>query len=337
MNRKSLAAALAALLLAGLAYFAGRQQAPALAAMPPAEETTAGEGDGAADPSAAPSPPAPRPARPLPDPAAPLATIVSELEQRARGGEAAAACRLAAEWSHCAMLPERRAEFDAWLSNRRLALDMLPEANRAEAAARIERELPLREQHLRALQAHCGDVPVPSPAEVARVWRAAAVGGNTAALRHYASGNGFRWATLMDVLPELATYRAEAPGLARLAASRGDLDMAVALASSYAPTGGRHRTLLQQSVAPDPAQGLALYRHIEAALDAGGAGTTRLAMEVSERIATLEKSLPPEELARAARHGNEMAAQWQPLQLRGAAQMQATGAVRSIDRAWCGR
>lgn len=66
MNRKTLAAALAALLLAGLAYFAGRQQAPALAAMPPAEETTAGEGDGGADPSATPSPPAPRPARPLP-------------------------------------------------------------------------------------------------------------------------------------------------------------------------------------------------------------------------------------------------------------------------------
>lgn len=336
MNRKSILVALATLLLAVLAYLAGRQQAPTAAEASAAAQATAQDAAAEASPAARAKAPA-GPARPLPAPSQPLAEVVAELEQRARAGEAAAACRLAAEWSHCSLLPARRAEFDDWLSNRRLALDMLPEAMRGEAATNIERELPLRERSLRAMQEHCGDVPVPSPAEVVRMWRSAAVGGDAAALRHYASGNGFKWATLMDALPELAAYRAEAPGLARLAASRGDLDMAVALASAYAPTGHRHRTLLQQSVPPDPAQGLALYRHIEAALDAGGAGNTRLAMEVSERIATLEKSLPPDQLARAASHGGEIASQWQPLQLRGVEQMQASGAVRSIERGWCGR
>lgn len=337
MNRKSILIALATVLLAVLAYLAGRQQAPT------ADETSTAAGANApaataqADPSVT-SPAAPaRPARPLPDPSQPLPGVIAELEQRARAGEAAAACRLAAEWSHCSALPERRAEFDAWLSSRRLALDLMPEALRADAAANIERELPLRERTLRELQAHCGEVPVPSPAEVARMWRAAAVGGDAAALRQYASGHAFKWGKLLDTLPELATYRAEAPGLARLAASRGDLDMALALASAYAPTGRRERTLLQQSVAADPAQGLALFRRIEAALDAGGHGDTRVAMEVSERIATLEKTLTPAELAQAAAHAGEMAGQWQPLQLRGVRDLRGNGSVRPIERGWCGR
>lgn len=336
MNRKSALVALAILLLTVLAYLAGRQQAPDAA---PAE----GEAPVALsskEASAVPEPAAKvaaAPARPLPDPAQPLPAVIAELEQRARAGEAAAACRLAAEWSHCSALPERRAAFDGWLAERRRALDMLPEAMRAEAAANIEREMPIREQSLRELQAHCGEVPVPSPSEVARMWRAAATGGNPAALRQYASGHAFKWGTLMDVLPELATYRAEAPGLARLAASRGDLDIALALASAYAPTGRRERTLLQQSVPADPAQGLALYRRIEAALDASGNGDTLVAMEVTERITTLEKSLMPEQLAEAARHGGEMQAQWQPLQVRGARQLRAGGSVRPIERGWCGR
>lgn len=337
MNRKSILVALATLLLAVLAYLAGRQQAPTAAEPSAAAEADAPGATAEANPDVA-SPAAPdRPSRPLPDPALPLPGVVAELEQRARAGEAAAACRLAAEWSHCSALPERRAEFDAWLSSRRLALDLLPEAMRAEAAANIERDLPLREQGLRELQAHCGDVPVPSPAEVARMWRASALGGDAAALRQYASGHAFKWGKLLDALPELATYRAEAPALARLAASRGDLDMALALASAYAPTGRRERTLLQQAVPADPARGLALFRRIEAALDAGEHGDTRVAMEVSERIATLEKSLTPAELAQAAAHAGEMAGQWQPLRVRGVRNLRANGSVRPIDRGWCGR
>lgn len=336
MNRKSILVALATLLLAVSAYLAGRQQAPT------AEDAkAAAEADAPAAAESIPAPASPqapaRPARPLPDPTQPLPGIVAELEQRARAGEAAAACRLAAEWSHCSALPERRAEFDAWLAERRLALDMLPEAMRAEAAANIERDMPLREQALRELRQHCGDVPVPSPAEVARMWRAAAMGGNPAALRQYASGHAFKWGTLMDSLPELATYRAEAAGLAQMAASRGDLDIALALASAYAPTGRRERTLLQQSVPADPAQGLALYRRIEAALDASGSGDTRVAMEVTERIVSLEKSLSPEQLADAVRHAGDMQARWQPLQVRGARQLRTRGSVRPIERAWCGR
>ena len=337
MNRQSILVALATVLLAVLAYLAGRQQAPTANEASTAAEADAPAATAAANADAVVAAPAARPVRPLPDPALPLPGVVAELEQRARAGEAAAACRLAAEWSHCSALPERRAEFDAWLAERRLALDMLPEAMRAEAAANIERDMPLREQALRELRQHCGDVPVPSPSEVARMWRTAALGGNPAALRQYASGHAFKWGTLMDSLPELATYRAEAAGLAQMAASRGDLDLALALASAYAPTGRRERTLLLQSVPADPAQGLALYRRIEAALDASGHGDTRVAMEVTERIASLEKSLSPEQLADAVRHAGDMQARWQPLQVRGARQLRASGSVRPIERAWCGR
>lgn len=280
--------------------------------------------------------PAPTPDLPAAD--VPLALFVDDLRERAARGEAAAGCRLAAEFSRCHQLATRRADHDRWLAERRRALDDITDpARRAELAGNIDRELAFRESQLGEFEAHCRDVPLPTAPDLSRIWRNAALAGDPAAMRHYASGNAFAWGNILDVLPELAIYRQEAERLALLGAERGDFELALSLASAYAPGGMDARTLLQQAVEPDPAKALALYRHLQAALARSGNDDTRVAREIGDRIETLEATLDPQGLERASSLAAEMASRWQPLEVRGARDLHAAGSLRPVDRRWCGR
>lgn len=345
MNRKIwLALALgtaAALMATGAAYWWGPPQRAAphaiTAAVPAA---AAGLLDAAPEKAAQAAPVVPEPEgqATLPPTDTPLRLVVDDLRERAAAGEAAASCRLAAEYLHCAQLPEGRAAMDRWLARQQRQLASSGERAGTEASlAAIEQQMEARQRFLDDLASHCQGVPVPAAAEVARLWRASALGGNPAAMKQYASGNAFRWTQMLDTLPELAAYRRQAEDIATVAAGRGDFDLLLALAAGYAANPGAPRPMLAQTLAPDGARALALYRHVDAALRAHGSHERRVGTQVRERIQGLEQTLAPGELARAARIADTEISRWRSPTMRGVESLDASGRVRDIHRAWCAR
>ncbi|MFY2765004.1 hypothetical protein [Arenimonas sp. MALMAid1274] len=285
------------------------------------------------------SPPLPVPSSvPLPPASAPLSVIVDDLKRRAGAGEAAAGCRLAAEYTYCAQLPYRRSEFDRWLESRQQSLERITEeTSRQGVAAMIAREMPVWERRLQELEDHCRGVEIPGAPQIARTWRAAALAGDAVALKQYASGNAFRWGSLLDSLPELGTYRAEAERLATVAAQRGDMDMLLSLAAAYVPEPQQRASLLEQSISPDGARALALYRHIERALVRNGGENTQVAIQVRQRMANLSAGLSPQQLAQADALAQTMARDWEAPTVRGMNLLNASGNQRDVDRSWRGR
>ncbi|QCW26126.1 hypothetical protein FE772_11035 [Lysobacter enzymogenes] len=116
---------------------------------------------------------------------------------------------------------------------------------------------------------HCAQVPPISAEQRAAYWRRAALAGQPAAMRHYASGNAFRYQELLDNLPGLATYRGEAESIARTAAQRGDARMLASLAYAYSPQrDGMRRGFLGQVVRPNAVESLALFLQLRDGLPA---------------------------------------------------------------------
>lgn len=281
--------------------------------------------------------PVPRQSPPLPPLDAPLSLIVDDLRERAAKGEAAASCRLAAEYAYCGQLSYRRAEMDRWLSERERALVLIssPDAKRG-AAKSIEREMALRQTRVDELSNHCSGATIPTASEVARTWRSSALAGNPAAMKQYASGNVFRMNSMLDALPELAIYKQEAERVATVAAKRGDFDMLLLLAAGYSPSQTASRPLLAQALEPDLARSLALYRHARDQLKRSGHESERISYEVEDRIRSLEAGLSAQEATRAAQIGSELQ-RWDPPVIRGAHRLDTAGRQRDVDRGWCSR
>lgn len=276
--------------------------------------------DGAAATTVAPAGPA-APAGPLPPLDAPLAAILPELERRAAAGEAAAACRIAADRATCGWLRAQREHHLAWAANSQRRLEANAASASPEAAARgmreFQAELERRESQLDAVEARCAGVPTPTPGQVAADWRRAAQLGSRSAMRLWASGRAIQPNGILDAMDELVAYRAEGPAMARRLVAEGDLAMTLALANATAPLSSRTMTLLGQAVEEDPALSLALFRRALAALESAGerAGAERLRTQVAERVEVVSGLLPPEMLAEAGRRSLEFAA-WQPVNVR---------------------
>ncbi len=283
--------------------------------------------------------PGPEPARaaPLPSRDIPFHLVVDDLKRRAAKGEAAAGCRLAAEYLHCSQMPERRDAMDRWLGESDKARAFWEANNDTEAAARFDDVMAERQQTLAALAAHCQGVVVPTSAEMVGLWRDSAVAGNPAALKQYASGNAFRWNTLLEALPELTRYRQEAGRMATIAAERGDFDMLLSLAAAYHPQPQGGRSLLTQALQPDEARSLALYRRVESVLADDGSRQKPLGRQVRERIERLEMRLSQAELMRADAIARSELAAWRTPVVRGVDRLDVEGRQRDIDRGWCER
>ncbi|MCX7033168.1 MAG: hypothetical protein NT046_04240 [Arenimonas sp.] len=248
-------------------------------------------------PSARPIPPAP-----LPSLTAPFALIAYDLKARSDAGDPDAACRLAAEFAYCSTREMQRADFDRWLVERQAGLVSATEPQtRSDVATYVDREMTMREGMLDQLTRHCAGSPAATPNDIALQWRRAALLGSPAAMKQYASGNAFRWSSLMDSLPLLATYRGEAEAMALQVARNGDGDMLLILATGYDPSPLPNRSLLAQSVSPDGPRALAMYQRAQAALDALPPEAMALARrQLGARISSLESELSPAERARAA-------------------------------------
>ncbi|MBT2748329.1 MULTISPECIES: hypothetical protein [unclassified Lysobacter] len=236
---------------------------------------------------------------PLPALDQPFRATVASLRSRAAQGDTGAACRLAAEFSYCQELTLKRFQHQRWLSDRELSMNSLSDpALRSQAAKLIENEMTFRDQRLTKYEDHCADIPPPTVAQSIEMWRRAAALGSVPAMKQYASGNAFRWDSVLDALPQLQAYRREAEGIAKRAASAGDLEMMIQLASAYAPVPNAQRSLLGQSVRPSAPYSLAIYRHVQNAIGTRtGNDVDRVSRMVSARIAELESSMDPNALA----------------------------------------
>ena len=305
---KQAAIAVCVLMLAGAAWLGYRWLTAAGAgdAVLPAPEATRPDARSASasSPKAGSSEP-----RPLPPLEARLADILPELERRAAAGEAAAACRLAADRAWCGSLRTQREQHLAWAMDRQKTYEnakpnSAPELN-ALALESFEKELGRREARLEAMEARCAGVAPSSPSEVAAAWRLAAELGSEAARRYWASGQAIRPDGVLDSLDELALFRARAPRMAHQLVREGDLAMTLAMANATAPISTRTHSLLGQAVDENAALSLALYRRVLAALetvdDGSGDPPLHLVHGVRDRVALVSSLMPEAQLAEADR------------------------------------
>lgn len=275
-------------------------------------------------------------ARPLPSVDTPLRLILPELQRRA-ANEPAAACRLAAEMEYCDGLRTRLAGAENNLDVFEQQLERMPQDTQQQREQRQRMAESYRNMTDRLLtqSEHCAQVPPISPDQRAAYWRRAALAGVPAAMRHYASGNAFRYQDVLDSLPGLATYRGEAESVARAAAQRGDARMMASLAYAYSPQReGMRRSFLGQAVQPDPVESLALFLQLRDSLPAQEAGADAAANAaapigpgmrgprgfggrnfnprdmIDAQIRTLTRDLSPEQASQARARAAERAQDW---------------------------
>lgn len=273
-----------------------------------------------ATPAAQPGPESPAaPAGPLPPLDAPLAAILPELERRAAAGDAAAACRIAADRATCGWLRAQREHHLAWAAREQQKLEMASSGASpdvvAQAARRLNAEMSRREAQLEASESRCAGIEAPRPAQIAADWRRAAQLGSPSAMRYWASGQAIQPNGVLDALDELTAYRAGAPAMARQLVREGDLAMTLAMANATAPLSSRTLSLLGQAVDEDAALSLALYRRALLALENSSDGqAAELAAGVRGRIEVISGLMPPEQLAEAARRELDFGG-WAPLKV----------------------
>jgi hypothetical protein len=270
-----------------------------------------------------------------------LALVVDGLKARSDAGDPGAACRLAAELAYCEHRDVARAEYDQWLADRQRALDMLPDAaDKQRMAAKISQRMEMREGMIDRMSRHCEGVQVGSANDIAAQWRRAALLGSPAAMKHYASGNAFRWSSLLDSLPMLATYRSEAESFALRVARDGDAEMLMALAVGYDPTASQRQNLLSQALHPNAARSLALYQRVQAVVEAMPENErgrlSGLQRQLASRRSALENILSAQDKAEARRVLEQELSAWSPPAFNTQRPFSSDGGQPFMDRFACG-
>ncbi|MBL0165462.1 MAG: hypothetical protein IPP82_17920 [Xanthomonadales bacterium] len=132
-------------------------------------------------------------------------------------------------------------------------------------------------------------------------------------MKNFASGNAFRWDSILDVLPELSEYRNSAEAMAIEVAKSGDQEMMLALATAYSPLKIGSRSLLAQAVKPDRAKAIALFRFILATSPGDGAAEpNHVGNDASDLIAELEALPGDEDQTRIAGFLADFEKNWRP-------------------------
>lgn len=244
---------------------------------------------------------------PLPPPDTPLAAMLDELEERARAGEARAACRLASELSRCAML-QRRREFHAMVdpSGGGPARGSRVEEWRIDATARLELQIERDE-------AVCTGIDRAQSRQSIQWLHRAASAGHVPSMASFATGAWMVYEPGFVHQPELvAAYARDAASMATRAVEAGDTRLLLPLGLAYAGRSGMAAPL-GELVEPDPARAralLALAAETPAA-DGGRRGQRRA--NVGERVlAELDASLDPAQRTAAEAEAARLRAAWPP-------------------------
>lgn len=240
---------------------------------------------------------------PLPPPDLPLRDSFAELKRRADGGDANAACRLAAELDRCDRLREEVRNLDT------LMKVFATGAQSGGIFGTRDRAVERRTLMVRTL-AHCDGAPRLEPRQVVHYWRMAALGGHLPSLTHYATGDAFGPRPSLDLLGELQVYRSEAGKLARRAAAAGDPMALLSLARAYSPIGkaaSGEWTYLDQAVEPDVVQSLALFRLAHLAY----AGDEHMESTLARNIGRIEGTMTGSQRLQADRLLQRLQREWQ--------------------------
>lgn len=270
---------------------------------PPNEAaTTASEGPGvlpgkASDPSAS---------VPLPRRDVPLIQVIHELEKRADGGDAQAACALVAEYENCENIQQ-----DLLRAQRVVETSAQQDSNSFEArdSARGYVEAILEKSK------YCEGIKIPPAGKRIGYLRGAALQGHLPSLTAYATGRAFKPSSVLDNLDALRTYKAEALDLAWLAAKNGSLEARLSLARAYAPREQEEfisGDLLSQVVTPDPVRALALHYVVQADAQEKIKDPNVLT-RLERRMALLTAELDASQLAQAKQEAAKFKAEWGPV------------------------
>lgn len=243
------------------------------------------------------------PAGPLPPVGTPFRLAIDTLQRRARAGDPAAMCRLAAEHTECKRIRVLLASTIRMLDLEQAGL-LGQRADDADAQAQRLAQTAKRSDELIEESRHCDGVPEIPDRELVHQWRAAARAGSLPALEHYALGQAFPQDKLLSLLPELATYRTEAESMARRLAEAGSRQAIAMLGLAYLPDEdfSGFSPLLSQAVEPDPVEALVMLRLAQSpAVERGGGGNRHFERFFTARIARLEAGLTPDERDAARR------------------------------------
>lgn len=200
-------------------------------------------------------------AEPLPPLDAKIADIYDTLKARAERGDGKAACRLAIELQQCVWREAIIQDLDR--ATRRME-NRPPSGNtdprQAEWESRMLDMAQRQVDYAAALDARCKGLSDAQVAGHVDWWRTAALSGHVPSLVHYAKGDAFRLNATLDNLERLGTYKNDAERLMRAAAAAGSPEALQQLLIAYAPERSPRGTLLQQAIAPDPAEAQAILR-----------------------------------------------------------------------------
>jgi hypothetical protein len=244
---------------------------------------------------------------PLPPPDLPLRDSFADLKRRADGGDAHAACRLAAEFDRCDRLREA-------VHNLEL-MEAFPGWTTLQANSGARNRTDARKTRLVRALAHCDGAPALEPRQLVHYWRMAALGGHLPSLTHYALGEAFGPRPSLDLLGELQVYRSEAEHLARRAAAAGDPLAWLSLAHAYSPVGrpqSKRWTYLDQAIEPDAVRSLALFQLVQRAY----AGDVNMASSLALDVDMLEGAMTGDQRRRAHRLMLRLQGEWQPPDIR---------------------
>jgi hypothetical protein len=276
-------------------------QPPSEGAVPPAGDASAARAAGQAVPSTALG----TGAAPLPPPDTPLAAMLDELEERARAGEARAACRLASELSRCAML-QRRREFRAMVdpSGGGPARGSRFEEWRIDATARLELQIERDE-------AVCAGIDRAQSRQSIQWLHRAASAGHVPSMASFATGAWMVYEPGFVHQPELvAAYARDAAAMATRAVEAGDTRLLLPLGLAYAGRSGMAAPL-GELVEPDPAKARALLALAAETPAAEGGRRGQRRANVGERVmAELDATLDPAQRAAAEAEAARLRAAW---------------------------
>jgi TPR repeat protein len=195
---------------------------------------------------------------PLPPLDAPIASVRAELEQRARAGDARAACRLAADLSRCSGVDRRRRFRDYVDPSQRADGGSSQRMAERELNWRVDTTARIEEQLAHDEKVCAGLAPEDTREALTWLYQAASLG-SVPAMSSFA-GADWWWGGAAVHHPDLvARYAAEAPRMAEAAIAAGDASLLFRLGlvlSDRTAWGGYGP--LREVMTPDPVRARAL-------------------------------------------------------------------------------
>lgn len=264
--------------------------------------------------------PSPPPSESPPPPGPSLQTRYPGLSLGIERGDPVAMCELALALDRCETYAKRLVELKDYLQLRNKAFASSDNPQTAAAASHDDALLRARlEPNLLAWAASCAHVPAYGAGQRIALWGEAAKAGNRTALAMYASGAVFRGDGSFgsaQLESQVERYRVEAETLALLAARRGVVSVAAALASAYAPSDPPEvQGLLSQSVQRDRVKAVALSARVATAMQALPADRANWFRRnfSNFQLQRLRSGLSPEDAARADALGRQWQQAWAPM------------------------